>query len=44
MILGMTTFTFVHVLLSLVGIFSGFVAVLGFFAAKKFAKEQIHTA
>ena len=35
MILGMTTFTFVHVLLSLVGIFSGFVMVLGFFAAKR---------
>src|SRR4029077_8962282 len=35
MILGMTTFTFVHVLLSLVGIFSGFVVVFGMLAAKR---------
>ena len=35
MILGMTAFTFVHVLLSLVGIFSGFVVVLGMLAAKR---------
>jgi hypothetical protein len=35
MILGMTTFTFLHVLLSLVGIFSGFVVVLGMLAAKR---------
>jgi len=35
MILGMTTFTFVHVLLSLIGILSGFVMVFGFFASKR---------
>jgi hypothetical protein len=34
MIFGMTTFTFVHVLLSLIGIFSGFVVVFGMLAAK----------
>jgi hypothetical protein len=31
----MTTFTLVHVVLSLIGIFSGFVVVLGMFAAKR---------
>jgi hypothetical protein len=31
----MTTFTFVHVVLSLVGIFSGFVVVFGLIAAKR---------
>ena len=36
MILGMATFTFVHVVLSLIGIFSGFVAVFGLLAAKRF--------
>src|ERR1700693_504264 len=36
MILGMTTFTFVHVVLSLIGIFSGFVVVFGLFASKRF--------
>jgi hypothetical protein len=35
MILGMTPFTFFHVLLSLVGIFSGFVVVLGFIGGKR---------
>jgi hypothetical protein len=35
MIFGMTTFTFVHVLLSLVGIFSGFVVVFGLLKAKR---------
>jgi len=35
MIFGMTFFTFFHVVLSLVGIFSGFVVVLGFLAAKR---------
>ena len=35
MILGMTTFTFVHVVLSLIGIFSGFVVVFGLLAAKQ---------
>jgi hypothetical protein len=35
MILGMTTFTFVHVVLSLIGIFSGFVVVFGLFASKR---------
>jgi hypothetical protein len=34
-ILGMPTFTFVHVLLSLVGIFSGFVVVFGMLGAKR---------
>src|ERR1700730_906253 len=36
MILGMTTFTFVHVVLSLIGIFSGFVVVFGLFASKRY--------
>jgi hypothetical protein len=36
MILGMTTFTFAHVALSLIGIFSGFVVVFGLFASKRF--------
>ena len=35
MISGMTTFTFVHVLLSLIGIFSGFVVVLGLLKAER---------
>jgi hypothetical protein len=35
MIMGMTAFTFVHVLLSLIGIFSGFVVVFGMLAAKR---------
>ena len=35
MILGMTTFTFMHVLLSLAGIFSGFVVVFGMLVAKR---------
>ena len=35
MIFGMTPFTFVHVVLSLVGIGSGFVVVYGLFAAKR---------
>src|SRR5258708_3861795 len=35
MILGMTAFTFVHVVLSLIGIFSGFIVLLGLFAAKR---------
>jgi hypothetical protein len=35
MILGITIFTFVHVVLSLVGIFSGLVVVLGLLAAKR---------
>jgi len=35
MTFGMTTFTFVHVLLSLIGIFSGFVVVFGLLAAKR---------
>src|SRR5882762_4159643 len=35
MIFGMTTFTLVHVLLSLIGIFSGFVVVFGLLAAKR---------
>ena len=35
MILGMTTFTFVHVMLSLIGIFSGFVVVFGLLAGKR---------
>jgi hypothetical protein len=34
MIFGMTTFTFVHVVLSLIGIFSGFIIMFGLFAAK----------
>ena len=35
MILGMTTFTFVHVVLSLMGIFSGFVVVYGLFVGER---------
>jgi hypothetical protein len=35
MIFGMTTFTFVHVVLSLIGILSGFVVVFGLFASKR---------
>ena len=35
MILGMTTFTFVHVVLSLIGIFSGFVVVFALLAGKR---------
>jgi hypothetical protein len=35
MILGMTTFTFVHVVLSLIGIFSGVVVMFGMLAAKR---------
>jgi hypothetical protein len=35
MILGMATFTFVHVVLSLIGIFSGFIVMFGLFAAKR---------
>src|SRR5258705_8568920 len=35
MILGMTTFTFVHVVLSLIGILSGFVVVFGLLAGKR---------
>src|SRR5208282_3734917 len=35
MILGMTPFTFFHVLLSLIGIFSGFIAVFGMIAGKR---------
>jgi hypothetical protein len=35
MIFGMTTLTFVHVVLSLIGIFSGFVVVFGLFASKR---------
>jgi len=35
MILGMTAFTFVHVVISLIGILSGFVVVFGLFASKR---------
>jgi hypothetical protein len=35
MILGMTTFTFFHVVISLIGILSGMVVLFGLFAAKK---------
>ena len=35
MILGMDTLTFIHVLLSLIGIFSGFVVLFGMFAARR---------
>src|SRR6267378_4928948 len=35
MILGMTTFTFVHVLLSLIGILSGFAVVFGLLGGKR---------
>jgi hypothetical protein len=34
-ILGMTLLTFIHVLLSLVGIFSGFVVLYGFLSSKR---------
>jgi hypothetical protein len=34
MIFGLTPFTFVHVLLSLIGIFSGFIVMFGLLAAK----------
>jgi hypothetical protein len=34
-IFGMTPFTFFHVLLSLIGIFSGFIAVFGMIAGKR---------
>lgn len=36
MILGMTTFTLVHVVLSLLGIFSGFVVAVGLMGGKRF--------
>jgi hypothetical protein len=35
MILGMTTFTFVHVVISLVGIFSGLMVVFGMIASRR---------
>jgi len=35
MIFGMTPFTFVHVLISLIGILSGFIVVFGMIAAKR---------
>src|SRR5713101_3399011 len=35
MIFGLTTFTFVHVVLSLVGIFSGFVIVFGLLTSRR---------
>ena len=35
MIFGMTTFTFVHVVLSLIGIFAGFVVAFGLMAGKR---------
>jgi hypothetical protein len=35
MIMGMSTFTFVHVVLSLIGIFSGFVIVFGMMASRR---------
>ena len=35
MILGMTTLTFVHVALSLIGILSGFVVVFGLLGGKR---------
>ncbi len=35
MILGMTTFTFARVLVSLIGIFAGYVLVCGLLAAKR---------
>lgn len=37
MILGMSTFTFVHVVLSLVGIVTGFVVMIGLLTARKFS-------
>ena len=38
MILGMTTFTFVHVVLSLIGIAAGFVVLFGMFRSKRMPK------
>lgn len=38
MILGMSTFTFVHVVLSLVGIVAGLVVMIGFLTARKFGR------
>lgn len=35
MIFGMTPFTFFHVLLSLIGIFAGFIAIFGMIAGKR---------
>jgi len=35
MVFGMTTYTFVHVVLSLIGIGSGLVVVIGLFASKR---------
>ncbi len=35
MIFGMTTFTFLHVVLSLTGIFSGFIVMFGLLASKR---------
>src|SRR5258708_16792798 len=35
MIFGMTTLTLVHVVLSLIGIFSGFIVMFGLFAGKR---------
>src|SRR5579862_1359137 len=35
MIYGMTSLTFVHVVLSLIGILSGFIVMLGMFAVKR---------
>src|SRR6267143_7164070 len=35
MTFGMTTFNFLHVLLSLIGVFSGFVVVFGLLVAKR---------
>jgi hypothetical protein len=34
-IFGMTTLSFVHVVLSLIGIFAGFVVLFGMFSAKR---------
>jgi hypothetical protein len=36
MIFGLTPFTFFHVLLSVIGIFTGFIAVFGMIAGKRF--------
>jgi hypothetical protein len=35
MIFGMTPYTFFHVLLSLIGIFTGFIALFGMIAGKR---------
>src|SRR6266849_1171755 len=44
LILGMTTLTFVHVVFSLIGIFSGFVVVFGLLTAKRLdAHESLPT-